>query len=190
MNQTTKALIFGALLFLLGGGFVYALTTNSRTVQVEVAVSPSPQSSPQVVMASPTVSPTMVASPAPSVAPEVQATGKIVGTLGYPSEGIPALDIYAFKQGDLSVFYKTTTQRNQSTFIIGGVVPGTYLLVAYPQSTPQSAGGYTKAVPCGLSVECTDHSLIPVTVEAGKAVGGVEIKDWYVPDGTFPAKPE
>jgi len=63
------------------------------------------------------------------------------------------------------------------------------VVVAYPKSNDPLQGGYTKAVPCGLMATCTDHSLIPITVEAGKVAKEVKVTDWYAPDNTFPQKP-
>jgi len=115
--------------------------------------------------------------------------GTISGSLGYPSSGIPPLAVYAFNKNDFGTFFKVETQLNQQTFTIDAVDTGTYVVVAYPLDMPGLAGGYTQAVACGLSVECTDHSLVPVVVEAGEIVTGVEIKDWYAPEGTFPKRP-
>ena len=134
-----------------------------------------------------TPSPTPVSE---KVAPPVPAKGSISGTLGYPSSFIPPLTVYAISEKDPKVYFSVKTQTNQQAFTLELVEPGTYVLVAYPEDTSELAGGYTKAVACGLSVECKDHSLVSVSVEAGKTVSGVEIKDWYAPEGTFPKKPQ
>lgn len=130
----------------------------------------------------PTVDEMVVAEPGSEMA-------VLSGTLGYPSEMIPAVSIFAFNQDDQTQFFSVETSENDQSFTLD-VPAGTYLLVAYPLNTPEMAGGYTQAVPCGLSVECTDHSLIPVTVGAGQIIDTIEIKDWYAEPGTFPAKPE
>ena len=82
------------------------------------------------------------------------------------------------------------TVMNQGTYSIE-LPQGTYYAVAYPYSadtytapapgSPNLAGGYTPAVPCGLTVDCTDHTLLP-TVSADPG-------DWYAPEGSFPAMP-
>lgn len=62
---------------------------------------------------------------------------------------------------------------------------GTY--VAYAWRTDGALGGsYTAAVPCGLTVECTDHSLLPFEVNAGTTVSGIDICDWYGKPGDVP----
>ena len=84
--------------------------------------------------------------------------------------------------------YSVETAVNQSTFEISGMEQGTYHVVAYPKEYAVS-GGYTKAVPCGLSVDCKDHALIDVVVNPGEATKGIEVKDWYASEGAFPKKP-
>ncbi len=113
--------------------------------------------------------------------------GIIKGTLGYPSEGIPPLEVYAISSTDDSKYFFIKTAQNQNSFEIEDVDPGTYYVLAYAESN--FAGGWTKAVPCGLSVDCNDHSLTPVVVKAGKTASGIEVKDWYAPENTFPSRP-
>lgn len=123
--------------------------------------------------------------PTPTLA---DVRGKITGNLGFPSEGIPELTVYAFDTLNQKKYFTVETQVNQGTFTIINVDPGSYYIVAYPKNN-DFAGSYTKAVPCGLSVECTDHSMIDVIVNPGETVSGVEVRDWYAPLGTFPKKP-
>jgi len=116
------------------------------------------------------------------------ANGSISGSLGYPSDEVPALQVVAFAAGDFKKFYKTEVPKAQSSFTIQQVPPGSYVVVAYTLDSPMR-GGYSKAVACGLEAKCTDHSLVPVKVEAGKTAGGVELKDWYAPENAFPPRP-
>ena len=44
-------------------------------------------------------------------------------------------------------------------------------------------------VPCGLSVECGDHSLLAVEVQSGQTTADVNPADWYAPEGAFPPDP-
>ena len=118
---------------------------------------------------------------------EAEKTGNIKGTLGYPSEGIPPLEVYAISSTDDSKYFFIKTAQNQSSFEIEDVDAGKYFVLAYAESN--FAGGWTKAVPCGLSVDCNDHSLIEVEVKEGKTTSGVEVKDWYAPENTFPSRP-
>lgn len=121
--------------------------------------------------------------------PMVQSasTGLISGELSYPSERIPALTIFATRiDNGKSTYYSIETGEDQSSYSIR-VDPGVYYLVAY---FGDMAGGYTKFVKCGMSVNCQDHSLVPVMAAAGETITGVDIQDWYAPSGTFPSQPD
>lgn len=195
MSQTAKFFLVGMFCFILGAGAILSWSAYSKTQQENVllkeqlGVHASPEASPS----NPSEKKMMVVSPSPTVGDEVtvptEQTGSISGTTGYPSESIPPLEIFAFKANDHTEYFKTTTQTNQQSFTIDAVTPGDYVVVAYPIGTDGLTGGYTQAVPCGLSVACTDHSLIEVSVAVGETVSGVEVKDWYAPSDLFPAKP-
>ena len=114
--------------------------------------------------------------------------GKISGVLGYPAEVIPELSIYAFDVVDETKYFKVDTVENQKEFTISDIDPGSYFVVAYAKNYDAS-GAYTKAVICGLSVECTDHEMIDVTVGPGKTTDKIAVTEWYAPAGTFPKKP-
>lgn len=118
----------------------------------------------------------------------VDEKGTISGKLGYPAEGIPELTVYAFDITDETKYFKVETGVNQIEFTITDVDPGSYYVVAYAKDFEMS-GSYTNAVVCGLSVECTDHQMIDVTVKPGENITDVQVKDWYAPEGTFPKKP-
>ena len=54
---------------------------------------------------------------------------------------------------------------------------GNYYVFAVVADSTNFAGGYTQAVLCGLTADCTDHSLIPVTIIEGEAVTGIDVTD-------------
>ena len=121
--------------------------------------------------------------------PNVQSTstGLINGELSYPSERIPALTIFAIRiDNGKNTYYSIQTREGQASYSIR-VDPGVYQLLAYYEDF---AGGYTFYVKCGMDVQCQDHSLTPVVVEAGAVVAGIDIQDWYAPRGTFPVRPD
>jgi len=130
-------------------------------------------------------------------APPPALPGGINGSLSYPSEFIPPLRVVAFRLENgqpNGEFNFILTSENQSSYQIDGLEPGQYWVVAYTIPAgegipPGLAGGFTQAVPCGLSVDCSDHSLIAVDVLAGQLTGGIDPTDWYAPDGTFPPDP-
>jgi hypothetical protein len=114
-------------------------------------------------------------------------SGSISGNLGYPSEYIPAMTVVATNTTTQQYYYVDTAQ-DENTFIIQNLPPGNYTVVAYPVGE-EEGGGYSQAVPCGLSVNCTDHSLIPVTVTAGQDSPEVNPVDFYADPGAFPGNP-
>lgn len=118
-------------------------------------------------------------------------TGFIAGHLSYPSEFIPPLRVVAWSAADMS-YYFIDTDTNTFEYTIE-LPPGTYYMVAYVRSGDSVpigfAGGYTQAVPCGLAYGCDDHTLIPVVVEAGVTVYGIDPGDWYADPAAFPPMP-
>ncbi len=134
--------------------------------------------------ASPTAGPGPVSGPTSETPGE---PGNITGALGYPSEVIPRLRVYAWDQGSGQWRYVITNQ-NDSTYALQ-VPPGKYIVFAYLNDGGEIAGGYTNAVLCGLTVDCTDHKLYIVTVGSGQQVSGVNVTDWYGPPGSIPQPP-
>jgi len=124
---------------------------------------------------------------APDGLPIVGSGGTITGSLSYPSEGIPPLHVVAFDLLSTEPAASVDTVAGQSTYSLS-VPDGIYYVVAYTLDG-QHAGGYTAAVECGLSVDCTDHALIPVPAAGGLAADGIDPGDWYAPEGTFPPAP-
>ncbi len=124
--------------------------------------------------------------PMPGSAPSA-GTGSITGSLSYPSDFIPPLRVFAFQVGSENYFFVDTSQ-DQTTYQIDNLPAGYYQVVAYTLNGTLT-GGYSQAVPCGLSVDCTNHDLIDVPVNGGQVVAGVDPGDWYAPEGTFPSAP-
>ena len=124
--------------------------------------------------------------PMPGQAP-AQGTGSISGSLSYPSEFIPPLRIFAFQVGTQNYYYVDTLE-NQNTYQFDDLPSGYYEIVAYTLNG-MLAGGYTQAVPCGLSVDCTNHELLEVPVNIGQTATGIDPADWYAPEGAFPPAP-
>jgi hypothetical protein len=119
--------------------------------------------------------------------PALPANGSIAGELSYPSNFIPAQTIVAFAV-DSSVYYYVQTAEGQSSYQLDNLPPGNYHVVTYLLDGSLSAG-YSQAVLCGLSAECTDSSLVIVTVIEGQITNGVDPQDWYAPPDSFPAYP-
>lgn len=112
----------------------------------------------------------------------------ITGSVSYPSDSLPPMRIYAIAT-EGNRHYATRTRANQSRFAISNILPGKYYVVAYTDEAPELAGGWSRAVPCGLKNTCRDHALIPVTVTSGGTTSGINVADWYTKPGVFPSEP-
>lgn len=136
--------------------------------------------------------PLPAATPLPPTPTVSTAPGSISGSLTYPADSLPAMYVVAYQVGTETYQYIITLP-GRGTYEIDGLPPGTYHIIAYTvggAGFPGGlAGGYTKAVPCGLAMECADHSLIDVTVAPGQHATGINPGDWYAPSGTFPPFP-
>jgi len=113
--------------------------------------------------------------------------GTLSGSLSYPSEGIPALKVVAFDAISGDPAASIDTAAGQSSYSLP-LPPGVYNIIAYTLDG-RLAGGYTIAVLCGLTADCTDHSLVPIPVAGGLEVSDIDPADWYAPEGTFPPAP-
>jgi hypothetical protein len=130
--------------------------------------------------------PTATPVPPPTATPEPVGNGTVTGAIGYPSEVIPPLTLY-FQNIETDDVLLMSTREDQESYS-KTLPPGTYYVYAWLQ-TGGLGGGYTAAVPCGLTAECSDHSLLPVEVAAGETTGGVAVTDWYGPPGAVPLPP-
>jgi hypothetical protein len=155
---------------------IVAQTFAAMTAQAVVTSSPAVDVATSTYTLVPTI--TVTLTPVP---------GSVSGTLSYPSSFIPPLRVVAYNANGFFYRYVDTMQ-NQGSYQITGLVPGLYHIVAYVLDGSY-AGGFTQAVPCGLSFECADHSLIDVVVEAGKDTPNINPGDWYAPEGIFPPMP-
>lgn len=108
--------------------------------------------------------------------------GTISGALAYPSEYIPPQRVYALEV-NTGLWEFVNTEINQGSYSID-VVPGTYYVFSYiinDDSTLSPGAAYTDFVVCGLQVGCESHAMIPVKVQAGEAVSGIDVSDFYAP---------
>lgn len=127
----------------------------------------------------PTPAATAIVTPLPSL-------GTVTGRLCYPSEGIPPLTLYFedVNSGDVVEFDYPDGLPSYSV----DLMPATYYAYAYATGT-SIAGSYSQAVICGLSVNCTDHSLLPFVVLPGQTTADIDICDYYGDPGDVPAPP-
>jgi hypothetical protein len=193
--QKKILLLIGLLLFILA-----CIPTQPQPTQdVEAIVQATFQA--LTLQALEPAQPTLTSTPssevvAPTATTIAVTTGSIAGNLSYPSSFIPAQTVVAFDVNSASYYYIETVD-GQGAYQIDNLPAGTYYVVAYigigiintGDSTEGLMAGYSQAVPCGLSVDCTDNSLIPVTVIIGQVTNNVNPQDWYAPPGSFPALP-
>ncbi|NEW80495.1 MAG: hypothetical protein GZ086_13955 [Gelidibacter sp.] len=97
-------------------------------------------------------------------------------------------DCLSKKQGNQpSKIYSLDVEENQKPFKFNKIPAGNYIAFAYTvqedstdvnEKSTITNGGYTHAVPCGLTVECKDHSLLVFKVQNGKTTKNIQICDW------------
>ena len=109
--------------------------------------------------------------------------GYIEGSLTYPSEELPPMVVCAQNMAD-DILYCTDKTIDGEGFINGKgysleLPTGVYTVYASTLPLGDYKAYYSVAVPCGLSVECTDHTPIEVTVISGTTVTDVDPGDWY-----------
>ncbi len=153
-----------------------------RATPLAPSATPALRATPATVQA--TAKP--AATPTPARPPTASVGGAISGNLSYPGSALPAMRIVAFDAKTRKAVRSVQTAPGQNSYSLS-VPSGEYYVVAYALDG-QLAGGYTKAVPCGLEASCTDHTLIPVTV-TNRAVGQINPGDWYAPPEAFPSAP-
>jgi CSLREA domain-containing protein len=132
-------------------------------------------------------------TPIPTPTPPPPTLGTVTGAVCYPSEGIPPMDLYFLEVGTQVV--SSFPHTDGSTSYSVDLDPGTYVAYAYPVGY-DIGGSYSEAVLCGLTVNCTDHTLIEFDVFAGQETSDIDICDWYgessgvpLPSGEMPASP-
>ena len=146
--------------------------------------------------ASSLASPSGVATVNPTPSPSLTPPGAITGQLGYPSDFIPPVTVYAVNVADKRIFFSVDTPRYppaviapgpQAMYTITGIVPGTYNVFAYRNDDVSNDRGgpglhsqfFQTCAPPPAPSSCNDHTLLPVLVNSGQTVAGVDVKDWY-----------
>lgn len=108
----------------------------------------------------------------------VDETGTISGKICFSGEVIPSMIAYFINQ-DTKAINQLAITENQTSYTLQ-IEPGDYVAFAYRDDS--QGGMYSEAVACGLSAECTDHSLRVFTVLPGQKTEGIDICDWYAQD--------
>jgi hypothetical protein len=97
------------------------------------------------------------------------------------------MNVY-LKSANSNTVYKLASKENQQSFTFKKIPEGNYVAFAYTAESTmvnlnnkksKASGGYTHFVPCGLSVDCKDHTLITFKVQKGKTTNSISVCDWY-----------
>jgi len=119
--------------------------------------------------------------------PAPDGPGIVSGKICYPTDHIPSLTLYFESlDGERVVSYRT--HEGQDTYALE-LEPGRYTAYARLPEDILSGGMYSRAVLCGLTVDCTDHDLVPVLIESREETSGVDLCDWYAEPGAVPLPP-
>lgn len=176
MNRTV--LFFGIILLLAliaMGAYIWQNEQDKASLRdqmTQTAASPA-------VIASPL--PTATATPS-TYSAETDEQGTLTGSLSFPSEVIPEMRICAVNVTTEEEIC-TDENINDAQYQYGkgyilDVPAGDYQVYAKIPNDPYQAY-YSEAVECGLTVACTDHSPITVSIQTGETITGVDPQDWY-----------
>ena len=124
----------------------------------------------------------------PAVSPEpAQSQGSVNGRICYPSEPpLPPLTLF-FEETNTATIHQLEHTDGTGVYSID-LPQGTYVAYAWREGF-ELGGAYSAAVPCGLSVNCSDHSLLTFQINAGQTLSDIDICDWYGSPGDVPAPP-
>ncbi len=156
------------------------LTSTPRTAAVKatsamVAITPASIATPIGITSTPAL-PTGDLTGSP-------LTGTVVGEMYYPSEYIPAMNLFFQEIGTQRVI--TIPIAKGQHFYTATLPEGEYHAYAWLLDFGGS-GAYTA---CTTTNACDDHALATITVTAHTVVTGVDVVDWYAPFGAFPLPP-
>ncbi len=125
-------------------------------------------------------------TPAPMLPSETPTPnlGTVTGKVCYPSEPpLPPMNVY-FRETSTGeeTLYEHTSGAGDYAIELD---PGQYVAFAWRVDS-ELAGSYSQAVTCGLTTDCSDHSLITFAVSAGTTTEDVDLCDWYGGPGAVP----
>ena len=106
--------------------------------------------------------------------------GNVKVKLSYPSaDGIPSL-VVILKNTKTGKIYTYISKFGENNHVFKNISSRKYIAYCF-ENIPNSnyGAGYTKAVPCGLSINCEDHSFIEFYVTKKGTTNNIYIADWY-----------
>lgn len=122
----------------------------------------------------------------PEPSPPSSTTGQISGKVCYPGSFTPSLYTY-FMNIITGEIVDLRIDEYQDKFNMD-LDPGEYYVYAW---VPQYLVGglYSQKALCGQTPGCNDHTPVPVFVEAGKTIEGIDLCDWGLPAESLPLPP-
>ncbi len=167
------------------------------TLPVGGLVGPGPDLAGTIAAGTPVVQPTSTPEipvvtatsvpPTPIITLEPTTPGTVAGKICFPSEVVPEMVAY-FEEVNTGALVSLPIAANQTSYIVQ-LPAGTYEAYAWLPEFGELGGSYSESVRCGLSVDCTDHTLIRFEVNPGSVTSAVDICDWYGGKGTVPYPP-
>lgn len=189
------------VMILLGGVWLVACgdrlpTVTEDTADPTASALAATARAPATVAALPeTATPTILPSSTPTSTIEPTPTQtstptslplNVQGKICYPSGNIPPMTVF-FEETSSSVLVEMPVAENQATYEFK-LESGTY--IAYAWLLDFSRGGmYSRAVPCGLGSRCTDHTVLPFTINQAELKAGIDICDWFAGPFNVPYPP-
>lgn len=119
----------------------------------------------------------------PSTESAVQtATGTITGSISFPSEVIPPMEVCAEDIATKEQICSDQMLKDPKyQYGVGyeiTVPAGEYHVFATLPNDPYQAY-YNEFVKCGLKATCTSHEPVSVKVSAGQTITNIDPQDWY-----------
>ncbi len=120
-----------------------------------------------------------------NTAEPVEELATITGSLSFPSEFLPEHMTVCADNVSTAEEICTDEHLEDDSFLYGfgyllNVPAGSYYVYAYdPDGDNSYKAYYSEFVTCGLSVDCTSHEAILVTVLSGETAENVDPGDWY-----------
>ena len=176
-----KAIIFLSIVLILAmaamGAYIWQNEQDKSALREELAQTEITKT----VFEEPEVTQTPTAQPSTSSA-ETLSTGTITGSVSYPSEVIPAMQICAENTITTNKYCTDgllkDAQFTNSTGYRLDVPEGSYTVYAKLPNDSYKAY-YSEFVTCGLNVSCSSHEPITIVVTAGATTDKVDPQDWY-----------
>lgn len=158
------------------GAYIWQNEQDKQSLRSQLATpTPTPQE-----FEVPTATP--LASPMASNSADQVSTGSIIGSISFPSEQIPEMQVCAENTNSAQT-YCTDEMLEDSQYQNGlgyrlDVPEGSYTVYAKLPNDSYKAY-YSEFVTCGLKASCVSHDPITIVVTADKTTDNIDPQDWY-----------